>query len=66
MASIQKLVIFDFDGVLVDTLDMALAINQEIRPAITREEYLHNPDNGIYAGGERRGKKKAAGLMGLS
>jgi beta-phosphoglucomutase-like phosphatase (HAD superfamily) len=29
----QKLVMFDFDGVLVDTLEMALAINQEIHSA---------------------------------
>jgi len=49
MASKQKLVMFDFDGVLVNTLDMALAINQEIRPAMTREEYLHKHEGNVLA-----------------
>lgn len=35
----QKLVLFDFDGVLVDTLDIAYGINLEVQPDLTLEKY---------------------------
>ena len=49
MESKQKLVIFDFDGVLVNTLDMALAINKEIRPTMTKEEYLRKHEGDVLS-----------------
>ncbi len=35
----KKLVLFDFDGVLVNTIDFWFSINQKYNPHLTREDY---------------------------
>jgi len=44
-----KAVLFDFDGVIHNTFDRVFAINQQIKPSITVEEYLGYLDGNIYA-----------------
>lgn len=36
----KKLVIFDFDGVLVESLDLWFRVTQTVSPGLTREEYV--------------------------
>ncbi|MBU2416361.1 HAD hydrolase-like protein [Patescibacteria group bacterium] len=35
----EKIIIFDFDGVIVDSFDVAFEVNRLARPTITRERY---------------------------
>jgi len=35
----EKIIIFDFDGVIVDSFDVAFEVNKLARPTITRERY---------------------------
>jgi len=35
----KKLIFFDFDGVLVDTLDVGWTINKEVKKDMSLEEY---------------------------
>lgn len=35
----EKIIFFDFDGVIVDSFDIAFEISQMLRPALTREKY---------------------------
>lgn len=35
----EKIIIFDFDGVIVDSFEVAFKVNQLARPTITRERY---------------------------
>jgi phosphoglycolate phosphatase len=44
----EKIIIFDFDGVIADSFEIAFAINQISRPAITRERYRKLFDGNIY------------------
>lgn len=43
----KKLVIFDFDGVLVNTIDLAFYIQKKHNPDITKE-YFHSFNNGNF------------------
>jgi phosphoglycolate phosphatase-like HAD superfamily hydrolase len=62
MARKQQLVMFDFDGVLVNTLEMALAINQEIRPTMTREEYLRKHEGNVLAAFDTLSDARQSGI----
>ncbi|MDO8668252.1 MAG: HAD family hydrolase [bacterium] len=44
----EKIIIFDFDGVIADSFEIAFAINQISRPAITREGYRKLFNGNIY------------------
>lgn len=44
----EKIIIFDFDGVIADSFEIAFAINKISRPAITRERYRKLFDGNIY------------------
>jgi phosphoglycolate phosphatase len=54
----KKLVIFDFDGVFINTADMSFEINLKTNPHMTREEYNelsegnfhHNLEKGVASG----------------
>lgn len=35
----EKIIFFDFDGVIADSFDIAFEINQMMRPTLTREKY---------------------------
>lgn len=39
MNSKEKIIIFDFDGVIVDSFHVALEVNQIARPTLTKERY---------------------------
>jgi phosphoglycolate phosphatase len=54
----MKLIIFDFDGVLVDTLDVNFSINKSADPSITLEKYIAHFEGNIYDA-VKLGKKKA-------
>ena len=43
-----KAVIFDFDGVIHDTLEIAFKINQEMNPELSLEEYKNLFDGNLY------------------
>lgn len=45
-----KALIFDFDGVIHDTLEMAVKISRQIFPEMTLEEYKDMFDGNFYAG----------------
>lgn len=53
----MKAILFDFDGVLVDTLDVVFAINQEADPNITLEQYKAHFDGNVHEA-IKAGKKK--------
>lgn len=55
---IQKLVIFDFDGVLVNTLEPNFAINVEAQPTLTIEEFKSFHEGNIHEA-ILSGKKKS-------
>ena len=44
----KKLVIFDFDGVLVDTLEPSFAINVEVKPDLSLEEFKSFHEGNIH------------------
>lgn len=44
----EKITIFDFDGVIANSFEIAFAINKISRPAITRERYRKLFDGNIY------------------
>jgi len=44
----EKIIIFDFDGVIADTFEIAFAINKISRPRISREDYRRLFDGNIY------------------
>lgn len=44
----EKIIIFDFDGVIADTLNIAFAIQQMSRPTLERERYKKLFDGNIY------------------
>ena len=48
MFGIDKVVLFDFDGVIVDTLEFSLALNRTINPLLTKETYQSFFDGNIY------------------
>ena len=54
----KKLVIFDFDGVLVDTLEMLFSINQKINEDFSLEEYKSLFEGNIYTSLRKNGKPK--------
>lgn len=54
----MKVILFDFDGVLVDTLGIVFAINQEVEPDITLEEYQSHFEGNIHDA-IKSGKKKS-------
>ena len=35
----EKIIIFDFDGVIVDSFDIAFKVNKLSRPALTKKSY---------------------------
>jgi phosphoglycolate phosphatase len=37
----KKLIIFDFDGVLVNTIDLSYSIHNKTNPSLTREQFDH-------------------------
>ena len=43
----MKKVVFDFDGVIVDTKDMVFDIFKEMQPKITRKDFLHCFDGNL-------------------
>ena len=43
----MKKVVFDFDGVIVDTKDMVFDIFKEMHPEITRKDFLDCSDTNI-------------------
>ncbi len=53
-----KLVIFDFDGVLADTLEPIFAINEEVKPDLSLEEYKSFFEGNIHEA-IASGKKKS-------
>lgn len=48
MLGIDKVVLFDFDGVIVDTTEASLEIERINNPQITREERMADFDGNIY------------------
>ncbi|MDP3880627.1 MAG: HAD family hydrolase [bacterium] len=44
----KKLVLFDFDGVIVDTFEMCFEVGQIVLPGIERERYRSMFDGNIY------------------
>jgi len=54
----KKLVIFDFDGVLVDTIGIGFSINQEIHPDLSMEEYKSFFEGNIYGAIRKDGTPK--------
>lgn len=44
----KKIIIFDFDGVIADTRDIAFTINQHFFPHITKEEFLDLSKGNVY------------------
>jgi phosphoglycolate phosphatase len=44
----EKIIIFDFDGVIADSFEIAFAVNKIFRPTITRESYRKLFDGNIY------------------
>lgn len=54
----QKLVVFDFDGVLVDTLGINFEINKETQPDLTLDEYKSFLEGNIHEA-IASGRKKA-------
>ena len=53
----MKLIIFDFDGVLVDTLEINFSINKKADPNINLKEYVSHFEGNIYEA-IKAGKKK--------
>ena len=45
----MKAILFDFDGVLVNTLPMCFEINREKNPNFTFEQYQDMSDGNFYA-----------------
>jgi phosphoglycolate phosphatase len=54
----KKLVIFDFDGVLVDTIGIGFSINQEIHEDLSLEEYKSFFEGNIYGALRKDGTPK--------
>jgi phosphoglycolate phosphatase len=54
----KKLVIFDFDGVLVDTLLVGYSISVEVNEGLTIDEYKDFFDGNIYSANRRNGNPK--------
>lgn len=44
----EKIIIFDFDGVIADSFEIAFDINKIARPRLTREQYRKLFDGNIY------------------
>jgi HAD superfamily hydrolase (TIGR01549 family) len=43
----KKVIAFDFDGVLINTVEMSFAINQMMRPEMSREEFLARHEGNV-------------------
>ncbi len=54
----NKLIIFDFDGVLVDTLEVGFSINKEIHENLTIEEYKSFFEGNVYSALRSDGTQK--------
>lgn len=48
MAKHDKIIFFDFDGVIVDTFEMCYAISALINPPVSRDEYRNHFDGNIH------------------
>ena len=44
----KKIVLFDFDGVLVDSADLCYGINEKMRPTLSREEWTSLFEGNIH------------------
>jgi phosphoglycolate phosphatase len=44
----KKVIIFDFDGVIVDSLDLSLAINRELMPDLEQSEWERWNEGNVY------------------
>jgi len=46
--TMKKLIIFDFDGVIVDTFDLAFSIEHQVDPTLTKEQYSKSCSRGAF------------------
>ena len=53
MLGMKKLILFDFDGVLVNTADIGYEMNKPLIRDLTREEYLNLFKGNVYAEAEK-------------
>lgn len=56
----RRAVLFDFDGVIVDSLDDLLRVNRMVHPELTLEDYRSVHEDNVFAGFEKaRGRFSA-------
>lgn len=44
----KKIIAFDFDGVLINTIDMSVSVSQRMDKAMTRDRYLRNHEGNVF------------------